>query len=126
MQSHPLLLFHTYRDSYCTANSASFVNDDRMATFFCQTVGIDAFWSINDETVLAHGNSDLINRGWRFNETLIPDVLIEHNNICNLTLQIPSNIEFNNTKIYCISSVHDPAISDPVYLIIKGIIHQCC
>ena len=97
------------------------LNVDRTATFFCQAVGIDAFWSINDATVLAHGNSDLINKGWRFNETLVPDTAYERDNIHNLTLQIPSNIEFNGTKIRCISSVHDPAYSDPVYLIIKGI-----
>lgn len=70
--------------------------------------------------VFAHGNSTLIEKGWRFNEILIPDTMFERKNIHNLTLQIPSRIEFNNTKIRCVSSVHDPAVSDPVYLIIKG------
>ena len=71
-------------------------------------------------TVLASGTSTLREMGWRFNETIILDTTFERNNINNLTLQIPSSIEFNNTKISCLGSVHDPAISDPVYLIIKG------
>ena len=71
-------------------------------------------------TVLASGTSTLKEMGWRFNEILIPDTTLERNNIHNLTLKIPSRIEFNNTKISCLGSVHDPAISDPVYLIIKG------
>jgi hypothetical protein len=96
------------------------LNVDQTATFFCQAVGIDAFWTINDMTVFASGSSTLREKGWRFNETLILDNIFERNNIHNLTLQIPSHIEFNNTKIRCISAVHDPAASDPVYLIIKG------
>ena len=71
-------------------------------------------------TVFANGNSALREKGWRFNETIILDTTLERNNVHNLTLQIPSRIEFNNTKIGCLGSVHDPAISDPVYLIIKG------
>ena len=71
-------------------------------------------------TVFADGTSTLREMGWKFNETLILDKTLERNNIHNLTLQIPSRIEFNNTKISCLGSVHDPAISDPVYLIIKG------
>jgi hypothetical protein len=96
------------------------LNVDQTATFFCQTVGIDAFWTINDMTVFANGNSNLRGKGWRFNATLTPDTMFERNNIHNLTLQIPSHIEFNNTKIRCVSIIHDPAASDPVYLIIKG------
>lgn len=72
-------------------------------------------------TVFADGNSTLREMGWRFNQTLILDTTFERNNIHNLTLQIPSRIKFNNTKIRCLGSVHDPAISDTVYLIIKGI-----
>lgn len=96
------------------------LNVDQTATFFCQAVGIDAFWSIDNGIVPGHGNSTLKGKGWIFNETLILDTAIERRNIHNLTLHIPSNIEFNNTKIQCVSSVHDPAVSDPAYLIIKG------
>ena len=70
--------------------------------------------------VFTNGNSTLREMGWRFNETIIVDTILERNNIHNLTLQIPSRIKFNNTKISCLGSVHDPAISDPAYLIIKG------
>ena len=104
------------------------LNVDQMATFFCQAVGIDAFWSIDDGIVPGHGSNTLIGKGWIFNETLILDTAIERKNIHNLTLHIPSNIEFNNTKIRCVSSVHDPAVSDPAYLIIKGTYPslECC
>lgn len=93
---------------------------DQTATFFCQAVGINAFWSINGETLPAHGNANWTRKGWTFHEIVDEDFFGERDNIHNMTLQIPSNIEFNNTQIVCIGVVHDPAFSDPAFLIIKG------
>lgn len=96
------------------------LNFDHTATFFCQAVGNDAYWSINGRTVPSEGNSSLREQGWTFNETLVEDPGVRHN-IHNMTLRIPSKIEFNNTRILCIGVIHDPEYSVPAFLIIKGI-----
>lgn len=93
------------------------LNGEENATFFCQAVGANAFWLINNNTVVPEGNSELIGKGWIFNETLIQG---QQNNIHNLTLMVPPVADFNNTEIRCIGAIHDPAYSDTVFLIIKG------
>ena len=94
---------------------------DQTANFFCQAVGINAYWLIDGDTVPALGNNDWKGKGWMFNEIVDPDTTGERRNIHNMTLQIPSNTDFNNTRIQCLGVIHDPAVSDPVFLIIKGI-----
>ena len=76
---------------------------------------------INGATVPAQGNNEWIGQGWSFEEIVVPDTTGERRNIHNMTLEMPSNVEFNSTRIQCIGVIHDPAFSDPVFLIIKGI-----
>ena len=95
-------------------------NVDQTATFFCQAVGINSFWIIDSHTVPADGNNNLTNKGWMFTEVVHEDTAFERDNIHNMTLQIPSRIEFNNTQVQCLATKQNADLSDPVFLIIKG------
>ena len=93
------------------------LNAEERATFFCQATGINVFWLINGETVVAAGDTTRINRGWIFNE------VVDHSqsdNVHNLTMEIPARIENNNTRVQCVGVIHDPVVSDPAYLIMKS------
>ena len=96
------------------------LNTNENATFFCQASGINVYWLINDAAVEGTGNADLKLIGWIFNETIDYDTDGERNNIHNLTLQIPSIIANNSTKVRCAAVIHNPELSDPAYLLIKG------
>ena len=98
------------------------LNDNERAIFFCQAVGDIAYWSINDNTIDGLGNNELKGQGWIFSETFVADPHGQRNNIHNLTLQIPSVIGNNNTRIRCVAIQRSPAFSDTVLLIVKGIV----
>ena len=106
------------------------LNDNERATFFCQAVGDTAYWLVNGNTVDGLGNDDLKGNGWIFSEIYIADPHNQRNNVFNLTLEIPPAIGNNNTEIRCVATQHSPAFSDPVLLIIKGMLSVvtclCC
>ena len=96
------------------------LNAEERAMFFCQATGINVFWLINDETVVAEGDETRKGNGWIFNEIVDHNVERQSENVHNLTMEIPARMEYNNTKVRCVGVIHDPAVSDPVYLIMKS------
>lgn len=95
-----------------------------MATFFCQAMGVNAYWFINNKTVSAEGNGfEPQGREWIFNKAVDLDTHTNRQHIYNLTVKIPSDIANNNTDIKCVGVIHDPAYSAPAFLIIKGMYH---
>ena len=94
-----------------------------MATFFCRTSGVTAFWLVNGSTVDRRGNAELIQKGWIFNECADLDFVMERNNVFSLTLQIPTLPVFNNTEIRCVSIINSPMFSERAHLIIKSKLH---
>ena len=95
------------------------LNSNERATFFCQASGVNVFWIINGETVLADGDETLMSKGWTFSEVIDHSVQRQTENVHNLTVEIPAVMEFNNTKVQCAGVIHDPAASAPAYLIMK-------
>ena len=117
--SHPVSYFNT-EIRIAPQTQHLLLNVDRAAIFFCQAVGIDALWSVNGEIVPARGNLTLREMGWIFNKTVIPNTTIEHYNVHNMTLWIPADIQFNNTRIVCIGHIHSATFSKEALLLIKG------
>ena len=96
------------------------LNAEERATFFCQATGANVYWSINGETVFAEGDAKHINQGWIFTEDVNHNVQRQSENVHNLTMEIPTTLANNNTRVQCVGVIHDPAFSDPAYLIVKS------
>ena len=92
--------------------------ENQSAAFFCQAVGVTSYWSVNGTTVERHGNYDLKARGVLFTST--EQHLTNPVKLFNMTISLPSSIEFNNTEIRCVAVIHQAAVSQPVSLVVNG------
>ena len=90
-------------------------------SFYCDAVGINAFWGINSSTVNDEGEPIWTEKGFTFDMNITYDPMgnehFHHN-----TLQVVSHMEHNNTVITCavLDTSHVPLRSDTITIIIMG------
>ena len=93
-------------------------------TFYCEAIGNNVFWLIDEETVPKEGNTQLMDKGFIFDFTdPEPDPMGDgHVYIFHNTLRLSTLIEHNNTAIHCLVLVgnHQPVVSNSVEILVRG------
>ena len=69
--------------------------------FYCEAVGLFAFWGINSSTIHDDGAEPWNSTGFTFNKVVDHD-MTGTQNIHHNTLRIPALMDHNNTVIFCV------------------------
>ena len=86
------------------------------ATFYCQTTGLNSFWSINMEIYSIANRTET--NGYIFGQ--VTEYLLDGTIAHDLYLRILASADNNNTVVVCVSILDSPTFSAPAELIIQG------
>ena len=98
----------------------SIINES--TTFYCDAVGVNAFWQINESTVQDEGDIQWTDKGFIFEPNVKFNLVDNNRHIYHNTLSVPSQKELNSTIIGCftINQQHQPVLSDEIEIIVMG------
>ena len=92
------------------------INSDP-AMFYCKTRGSSALWNVNGIHYSPYNHTK---DGIEFSRVITYHEFDSTNNVHDIYMKLPSEIEWNMTEIHCASRTDRRVESDNVYLIIMG------
>ena len=119
--NHSSAIYLSINSESFLAPSVHYTTRNVTTTFYCDSVGTNAYWEINSSAVDGEGRVPWTDMGFMFVKNVIYDPMGNehvHHNI----LLVPAYREYNNTIITCavLDRYHRLTKSNPIKIIVIG------